>query len=499
MDLYPYQSAAISRARDAIRAGQRRVLLVAPTGSGKTVLAGFMIQQVAARGGRAVFLAHRKELIDQPSRLLESMAIRHGVVKAGHWRVDPAAPVQVASIQTLEARKQTIEGVTLLIVDEAHRCRSASYERVIARHSGAVLVGLTATPWRLDKKGLGSIYHEVIVVATPGELISDGHLVEPRVFAPSAPNMASVGKTGGDWKPAEAAEEMQRSVLVGDMVGHWRKYAEGRRTVCFASTCEHSRKIVEAFTDAGIRAEHVDGHTADGERTAILERLRTGDTTVVCNVDLVTEGYDLPELSCAILARPTESITKYIQMIGRIMRTHESKTDAIVLDHAGCTVRHGFVSDERDYSIDSATPKAKPISDCKVCGSCMAVVPSAARTCPSCNESMAAESVPREGPQEVGGDLAEYSKTATECGSCGDTNTLIERISEFRVAIVCRRCGNRQGETDEQKAASADMAAKRREWKRLDAIRAAKGYNPGWTAHQYRAVFQCWPRGVKDG
>jgi hypothetical protein len=228
-----------------------------------------------------------------------------------------------------------------------------------------------------------------------------------------------------------------------------------------------------------------------------------GDVDIVSNVAVLCEGYDAPALSCCVMARSTLSTTLFRQQIGRIMRTHPGKGDALLLDHAGNTFRHGFATDEIEYSL-TADIAAKQPPAVTVCKQCFAVRPVGPGTCPECGERPPAALVPkpRSAPEQVDGKLVQLTPDGRPyCADCGSDNTeRVERASLGRFAFIlkCHGCGQEKIETDKLRAATASMAEKREEFARLDSIRERKGYKSGWASHRYRAVFGCWPRGVAN-
>lgn len=382
--LRPYQNQAVADARAAIRSGRRRLLLRAPTGAGKTLVACAIIKSAVERGSRVIFVAHRKELIDQASRKLDQFGIDHGVIMASHWRKRPQEQVQVASIQTLARRE--LPQADLVIIDEAHLSLAKSYLDVLEALPRAVVLGLTATPIRADGKPLGAVYRDIVSVSDVAQLIRAGFLVRPRHYAPERPDLTKIGLKGADYDERELSVAVDKPDLVGNIVKHWGTIAGGRTTAVFAVNIAHSKHIVAQFLGAGIRAEHVDGTTPRHQRDAILARFASGETTVVSNVGVFTEGYDNPRISAVILARPTLSLALYLQMAGRGLRPDDHKADCIILDHAGCCHAHGFIDDAREWSLEgkkkrSATKREAPVT---VCGNCFASFPANRRECPEC-------------------------------------------------------------------------------------------------------------------
>lgn len=309
-----------------------------------------MIRRAIAKDKAVLFVAHRKEIITQTSGKLDQFGISHGVVMANHPRHQPEQLVQVASIQTLTRRDKP--KADLIIIDETHLACGASYQKMIEQYQGAVIIGLTATPIRLDGRGLGEIYSDIVEVVPMSQLISEGHLVKPRVFAPFTPNLHTFKTVRGDYDATQISNEMDKSSITGDIVKHWQAHANKRKTICFSSSVAHSKNIANAFNVAGISAKHLDASTPTAQRDAILQSWRDGEFCVLSNYGLFIEGLDVPAASCCILARPTKSVTIYLQAVGRVMRPHESKTDCIILDHAGLTYEHGFVDMAREWTLN---------------------------------------------------------------------------------------------------------------------------------------------------
>jgi superfamily II DNA or RNA helicase len=275
-------------ARHAIRRGQKKPLIVAPTGSGKTVIACAIVEAAEKKGSRTLFIAHRRELIEQTSAKLDEIGIDHGVIKAGHTRIKPALPVQVGSVQTLARRlDKNSNPYHLLIVDEAHHATAASYRAVLEASPNAVVLGLTATPYRADGTALGDVFDDLIEVTTIGDLIEARHLVEPRVFGRQPPDLSQVKKIGNDYNLGQLAVVMDQNELVEDIVKAWNEKAAERLTVVFAVNINHSKHIARAFEAAGIPAGHVDCEMGEDERASVLERLAKGELRVVSNCNIL--------------------------------------------------------------------------------------------------------------------------------------------------------------------------------------------------------------------
>ena len=367
----PYQLRALEKLRAAVRAGARRVLLVSPTGSGKTFVACESIQASLAAGKRVLVVAHRQELLNQFWSALYQRGITAGLIRADDERTDPACPVQLASVASLVRRDRPEADVVW--IDEAHRTPGESYRRILADYPKAIIIGLTATPCRLDGKPLREHFDLMIEVARYSELIDAGHIVAPRVYAPRrGVDLSGVKRIAGDYAEGQLEKVMLRPHVIGDVVAEWKEHAENRSTVVFAVGVEHSRALTDSFRAAGIATVHLDAATPEDERAQTLLDLETGRIRVVSNVGILCEGWDQPRAKCAVLARPTLSMTLHMQTAGRICRPWEGVTP-VLLDHAGNVERHGLPHEYREWSLDEGTAKRAGRSFL-VCPGCFAYV-----------------------------------------------------------------------------------------------------------------------------
>lgn len=361
-----YQERLLLDVHFALREGVRRILLVSPTGSGKTVTMTQLCQLFNNAGLACTFMAPRRELIKQISKKLTEQGIRHGVILAGHPGQSLYATNQVASIDTLLARavrrdRLVLPHADVVFVDEAHLSVTVARQTLFRMYPQAVLIGVTATPSRKDGRPLKLLYDRMIQATSVRDLIDQGYLVKPRYYAPSVPDLRRVKIQAADWNQKELEERMEP--LLGDIIEHWLKLAGGRRTTVFATSVKHSLWLAEQFRAKGVAAEHCDANTPNTLREATFDRFIRGDTQVLCNVNLASYGFDLPEMDCVVLARPTRSLVMYLQMGGRALRPAPGKSDALILDHAGNVHFHGFLEDDREWTLEGDTavvPRKKP-------------------------------------------------------------------------------------------------------------------------------------------
>jgi superfamily II DNA or RNA helicase len=364
MILRSYQDCDVGRIRASFQQGAKRICYAAPTGSGKTVLFAYITHRAAERSQRVVILVHRQELIEQTCKALAAEGLRYGVIAAGYPE-DLDALVQVCMAQTLVNRLDRLCDVRLVIVDEAHHVMAATWRTILAALPNAMVLGVTATPERLDGKGLRDVFEVLIIGPTVKTLIAEGWLSPFAVFAPERMvSLKGVRAVAGDYAIGELARRMNTETVLTDVLDEYRKHLLGRTAIAFCTTIDHSRTAARFLRGAGIRTEHLDGDASHRERQAILGRLETGETSIVCNCSLISEGLDIPSVGGVILLRPTKSLSVFLQQIGRALRPAPGKDRAIVLDHSGNVFKHGMPDLEHPWSLDVARRKrAEPWSD----------------------------------------------------------------------------------------------------------------------------------------
>jgi superfamily II DNA or RNA helicase len=410
--LRPYQTQMIDEGREAYRQGNRAVMFCLATGGGKTVTASTIVHGAAAKGNTTWWLTHRRELASQASQTFHSLGIPHGTVQSG-FVSNPAAAVQVASIQTIVRRLDQLPPPDLIVFDETHHIGAASWDAIFQRFPKARVLGLTATPWRLDGAGLGRWFTHMVLGPSTADLIKTGSLSRYRMFAPATPDLSGVGTAAGDYQKSALAKAMDKPQIVGDAIGHYLRLCGGKRAVAFAAGVENSQHIAAQFNAAGIRAEHVDGSMSSDARDAAVDRFRRGETLVLSNADLFGEGFDVPAIEAAILLRPTKSLSLHLQQVGRALRPCEGKAEAIILDHAGNSLLHGLPDDEREWSLDDrekrtrAAPSEVPVRQCKTCFYVF-------RPAPKCPQCGAVAEVKARAIEVVEGTLSEVRRVQKE-------------------------------------------------------------------------------------
>jgi superfamily II DNA or RNA helicase len=466
IELRPYQIDAVDRAMQALAAGERPII-VSPTGSGKTVIICEIIKRLVAAHKRILVLAHRREIIHQTKQKLEMHGVRCSIIMANsEYELRLYESVQVAAIATLWVRAIRSDRIKLpladlIIIDEAHHAVAHTYRKIIEAYPGAMVLGATATPCRGDDKGLGGIFTTLIEAPQILELIEQGHLVRSRVYAPIDPDLRGVATRNGDYVESQLADRMDRDRLVGDIVTHWHKYGERRRTVAFACSVAHSIHIKDEFIRSGVRAEHIDGSTPKPERDASLARLASGEIDIVCNCMVLTEGWDMPEVGCCILARPTKRMGLFRQMIGRVLRPANGKPDAIVLDHSGAVFKHGLPEDRVVWTLDGERKVEAPAHQARLEHRAAGLI-----ECTQCSAL------------RLGG------KPCPACGFMPKRPAEYVRIQDGDLGLV----------TSGRAAPTYYDPETRAQWHgMLIYIANERSYKRGWAAVNYKEKFGAWP------
>jgi superfamily II DNA or RNA helicase len=403
--LRPYQNDTITAATSAYRAGHRGVLVVIPTGGGKTVIYSEVTRAVAAAGAAVLIVEPAVELVEQTRDKLRALGVpRVGIIAAGWGRgynPDAGALVQVATVQTLRTRPDAMLRTPHLIVfDEAHLSAAESYRMIRERYPRAVRLGVTATPWRLDGAGFEDLASEIIVGPTVRDLIGTGALVPFRTRSiPLTAFARGTRRPNSEFNLREMSKAYTENRLVGDVVAHYLDSPKaGRSGIVFGASTGHARELCDRFVAAGVRAEYLDGTTPADVRRAIVGtpekpgRLGTGETTLVCNFGVLTAGFDCPRVEYIGVARATASKALWIQMAGRGMRPSPAtgKIDALIDDFGGNALRHGNLARVHDYSLTGRNaadegdgdPDAGPLG--RECPQCRTVDDAGAAVCAFC-------------------------------------------------------------------------------------------------------------------
>jgi DNA repair protein RadD len=445
VNLRPHQVRLLEQLDAALAAGCRRVVVQAPTGFGKTIVAAHRLRMLQDTGRRAIFIVPALSLIDQSVEKLYAEGVRDiGVIQANHALTNYARPIQVASVQTLQRRE--VPPADEIIIDEVHRWFADP------RFADVPIIGLTATPWT---RGLGRHFNRLIIGARTAELIEAGYLSKFRTFAPASPDLTGVRTMAGDYHEGDLGDAMNKATLIADVVTTWLERAQGRPTLCFAVDRAHAKALQQQFLNTEVQAEYIDCYTDAIVRNAIAKRFHAGEVQVVCNVGCLTTGIDW-DVRCIILARPTKSEILFVQMIGRGLRTAVGKDNCLILDHSDNHIRLGFVTDIHHDELDDGKPRSAALRQTdeplpKKCPKCTFVKPVKMLACPCCGF------IPVPPPRAVhrDGELVELSSRNTTIGPSAE-----ERIEFFQ---------------------------------QLRAIAQLRGYRDGWTGYKFKERFGVFP------
>ena len=436
--LRDYQMDCVRAVSEHYKSGGQSVLLQMPTGAGKTRTAAFIVNVYAGTGRQVLWLVHREELLMQAAMTFAEYGIEHRMVCAasseraikiqqyrelGRSFINHSAKVVVASIQTIVRRLDQLDWLNpaQIIPDECHLSLAVTWRQVLARWPEARLLGLTATPWRLDKQSFakeqGGLYEAIVQGPQPADLVQWGNLADYRLFQPPVQfeMVEKIGIRGNDLDPKDLEKEFS-NVVYGDVVGHYRKYSHGLPAIAFCPTVRIAEETAQAFRDAGYRAISLDGNTDDVIRRQSLQQLGRGELDVVTSVSILVEGTDVPFATTAIMLRRTQSLSLYLQAVGRVLRPHPEKKFAIILDCVGVSDVHGWPDDYREWALDGTVRRKRKADNdneadvlVRSCPNCFAKH-DPGPVCPVCNHVYTSKERPR--PKIIDADLVEGDKKA---------------------------------------------------------------------------------------
>lgn len=479
MELRDYQQ----RNEDAIiksaQSGKRRILDVMPTGAGKTHSLASIALRSISKGNKVLCLMHRRGLVEQMMERFTECGIENGCIMAGQEH-SLSSQCQIASLWTYSRRIKLADkeinkfwiDAPVILIDEAHHILSKTYQKVLDEYPNAFVIGVTATPVLSSGAGLGQYFDDMINVVSMRELLDGGHLIPGEYYGPSEPDLRKVPSLAGDWTKSGLDKELNKGKIIGDVVDNWMEIAYGTTSMVFAITRKHAKALCNEFISRGVEAEYLDSYSDDEDRSDVLRRLRSGDTKVVCQVALYTEGTDIPELETLVIARPTKSIGLHRQILGRGARPFGDQKSFMVLDHGGNVRRLGKYEDEIDWTLSDK------------------------------------ETIERKKPKKK-------EKILIICDVCKGYNEKdMNKIEEFGVIKNgrCDRCGHEIKSFGKQvEAVQAElvpigkvskkthsMSEKRAWYGMFEFERRRLGKNDKWLLAQYRSKFGVWPRKMDD-
>ncbi|MGH1833321.1 DEAD/DEAH box helicase [Enterococcus gilvus] len=438
MELYDYQNDLVKRARQAYIDGFKAPCIVSPCGSGKSVMVADIAKKTTDKGNRVLFLVHRRELIDQIKGTFKTMGVNISLVNFG-------------MVQTVVRRLETINKPQLIITDENHHALAASYKKIYEYYADVPRLGFTATPIRLNGSGLRDV-NDVLVEGVSAKWLIENHRLAPyEYYAPRLIDTAELKKASTGDFTKKSMDKAVKNTIYGDVLKHYKTLADGEQAIAYCHSIEASKHTAEIFKQAGYEASHIDAKTPKDERAKIIEAFRNHEVKVLCNVDLIGEGFDVPDCSTVIMLRPTQSLSLYIQQSMRGMRYRPDKT-SIIIDHVGNVNRFGLPDMDREWSLDTKK-KTKTDSDVSVvqCTFCFGAYerPQGENICPYCGEIQPIE----ERKSEI-----EVDETAE-----------LMKVGETKITLNFEN--NKYYNMTEDEASTIED---------LYAIARAKGFKPGW-------------------
>lgn len=436
--LYDYQQNLVDQARNELAKGHKSVLLTSPAGSGKSVVIAEIARLTTAKGGRVMFTVHRQELVSQ---IIQTF-------KANGVNLDLCTIMTVGKIKN---RMDHLPKPNLIITDETHHSKAKTYQQIYEFYADVPRLGFTASPWRMNGAGFEDVYETMVEGPTVEWLIANNKLAPYTYYSVKLVNDQKLKKSStGDYTNKSIDDAIGKTIF-GDVVKTYQDKVNGQKTIIYAHDIEYSKMTAQAFRDAGIEAVHCDSKTPKGERNRIMYNFKAGKIKVLCNVDLISEGFDVPDCSCVIMLRPTQSLVLFIQQSMRCMRYQPDK-QATIIDHVANYKRFGMPDTPREWSLTGWKKNKKKKSDSsgppiKTCNHCFAVVPAQCRQCPICGCVI-----------EVDADGMQEDKTAK-----------IEKIGEFK--MTAKYYDNKYGRMEAKDANSVEDLYK---------IAKKRGYKPGW-------------------
>jgi len=458
MKLRDYQKKAIDDLRRQIQMGNKRPVLVLPTGAGKSVIFGSLIKSILSNNKKVLWVVHRRNLVLQMGDVLKKFGIEPGLIMS-EFQSELSNPCQLCTVQTY-SRRLALENTSffvnadVVLIDEAHRSLSPTYVEIIEKYSGKIIIGCTATPVGPGGRGMGEVYNTIVEGTNVRNLTNQGFLSRARYFAPAKIDVSGVKVKMGDYVVKQLEDKVNQPKLNGDIVENWLKLAENRKTIVFCVNVAHSIAVKDEFIKRGVSAEHLDARSSDDEREDVFRRMSEGLVTVVCNVGLYQEGLDVPDVGCVVMARPTKSLGLYRQCCGRGLRPTKAYEDCLIIDHGNVIEENGFLDEDFTWSLDGKIlnqrkkeyeKKQAKKTECKACG----LVFEKKNRCPDC-----------------GSPVKSFGRKIET------TDTELKELRDYREPTI---------------------ANKRRYYGMLKQYVYERGYNPKMVNAKYRATFGIWP------
>ena len=356
--LRPYQEEKIAEIFELWKKpNKKKVMLQLPTGTGKTTV---FCEIIKRKSLKTLIVVHRLELIDQIAERLSQFGLTYGFINANKMG-DSTENIQVATIQTLSRRNKP--KADLVIIDEAHHARAESYQSLFDLYPDALFLGVTATPIRLSGEGFDDLFQVLVTSPQIKDFIKEGYLCEAKQFAEYCPDLTGVKVIQGDYNPTQLNPILEDGQYISSTLGSYLKHGQGKKFIIFCNSIAQSIETVLKFQAAGIKTAHLDAETPKFERGRILADFRAGVIQGISNVNIISEGFDVPDAEVVILAAPTKSLGKYLQMVGRVLRPSPNKSHAIILDCGNAYLDLGLAISDRKWTLKPTKEKNRTTED----------------------------------------------------------------------------------------------------------------------------------------
>ena len=391
MNLRPYQQKTIQSLRQSLSNGNKRVIMCAPTGSGKTVMFSFMLQSALQRGKKCMVLTHRTELLTQSNGVLTALNCEVVNLDAKLKKVPQNANMYVAMTQTLSRRLKSetyralLSSLDLLIIDESHL---QSFNSILPYlNAETVVIGATATPTRTGNQvSLDEFYTDIVEEVRISELVNDGYLAKPNTYGIKL-NLDAVKIKGGEYDADSLGDFLTRNKVFEGVYENYTRLTPNKKAIIFSPNIESSKKLVRELEQRGLPIKHLDGNTPALERAENLTWFKSTPNALLSNVGILTAGFDEPTIEVVILYRATKSLSLFLQMVGRGSRTTPTKSEFTILDFGNNVYTHGFWESDREWSLKKAE-KSDGVAPVKNCPNCSAILPASLQICEYCGTEL---------------------------------------------------------------------------------------------------------------
>ncbi len=379
--LHDYQNKLVNSARNELSKGNHSVLLVSPAGSGKSVIIAEIARLATEKNGHVLFMVHRKELIEQ-------------ITGSFHTNEVQMENTTIMTVGRIVNRLDQLPKPSLIITDETHHSLAKTYRDIYDYYADVPRLGFTASPWRMSGQGFTDVYESMVEGPQVEWLIENNFLAPYKYYSVNLINEDKLKKSSTGDYTKNSIDDAIGGTIYGDVIQNYRKLADGKQAIVYCHSVDFSKEVAEAFRSEGIAAEHADAKTSKNEREKIMSDFRSGALKVLCNVDLISEGFNVPDCEVVILLRPTESLVLHIQQSMRSMRYKPGKR-AIIIDHVANYMKHGLPDTPRKWTLEERERKGNKKTDSdaipiKQCPECMSVMLSSISIC-ECGHEFIAE------------------------------------------------------------------------------------------------------------